>query len=566
MNDIIEIHEEVLTYLLGVREYQPDLRFSLRRTNREGRLEDGYWFYGNEYYVAISFWSGNDWKNRTPNIIFVILENGQTYLEVNVSDSPVKREFAERFMVPGLNLYSDGKRYRKSYSWGADYMSSLMDFVGDEKPSIDKLLVINKDFFESRGLDDKIGFIPEVEFERALEKTLSFRDKVSRNPLTQENKGLENIEIRGFGAIKFASIRGIPEDNQWIFLTGENGTGKTTVLKAIATFLSMEQWNPGDINGHFDTMIRACLYTDNSEMVSGEISPLDGPGPMGILLASGFAAYGASRLTNLSGTKGVVSQYKKRSKPLYNLSHTDGILFDLLTKYRQWSRSKDKGKLKERFDNIKEALLELIPNLNNIIFELDQSPQKVWYVEEDENELPFARVEYHQLASGIRSMVAMFGDMMCRLFDQQPQKTDPSELTGIVLIDEIDLHLHPKLQKMLVEQLSKTFQKIQFIVTTHSPIPLLGASERSRFFKVTRNKEEDVQIVDLSDINVLEMLPNAILTSELFNMEGLFSRSAVSPDKVRTEDNYKDIVINDKVRAGLKEIAEQIRKSDESGQ
>ncbi len=77
---------------------QPDLRFSLRRNNREGRLEDGYWFHGNDAYVAISFWSGNDWKNRTPNIIFVIFESGETRLEVNVTDSQIKREFVQQIL------------------------------------------------------------------------------------------------------------------------------------------------------------------------------------------------------------------------------------------------------------------------------------------------------------------------------------------------------------------------------------------------------------------------------------------------------------------------------------
>ncbi len=123
------------------------------------------------------------------------------------------------------------------------------------------------------------------------------------------------------------------------------------------------------------------------------------------ILVSGFAAYGASRLTNLSSATDVIKQFRKRSTPLYNLTHTDGILFDLLTKYRQWYKMKDKGKLKERLENIKLALLELIPNLNNIEFELGQIPQTIWFIEEDEHEEVFGRVRYHQLASGIRSMV-----------------------------------------------------------------------------------------------------------------------------------------------------------------
>ncbi len=92
--DILKIQEEVLVLLDEYSKRDPIFRFSMRRSNRADKLAQGYWFHGNEDYLAVSFWSGMDWKNRTPNIIFVILNTGKTYLEVNMSDSKLKKEFA----------------------------------------------------------------------------------------------------------------------------------------------------------------------------------------------------------------------------------------------------------------------------------------------------------------------------------------------------------------------------------------------------------------------------------------------------------------------------------------
>lgn len=68
----------------------------------------------------------------------------------------------------------------------------------------------------------------------------------------------------------------------------------------------------------------------------------------------------------------------------------------------------------------------------------------------------------------------MIGDMINRL-TRKSVPDDLSSLEGIVLIDEIDLHLHPKYQRLFVEKLTELFPKIQFIVSTHSSVPLLGA-------------------------------------------------------------------------------------------
>lgn len=75
------------------------------------------------------------------------------------------------------------------------------------------------------------------------------------------------------------------------------------------------------------------------------------------------------------------------------------------------------------------------------------------------------------LSDGQRIMLTMVGDMARRIIQLNPQ-LGPSALTetrGVVLIDELDLHLHPRWQRHIIQDLKRTFPSIQFIATTHSP-------------------------------------------------------------------------------------------------
>ncbi|MFZ3139410.1 AAA family ATPase [Polaromonas sp.] len=74
-----------------------------------------------------------------------------------------------------------------------------------------------------------------------------------------------------------------------------------------------------------------------------------------------------------------------------------------------------------------------------------------------------------QLSDGERCMLALVGDLARRLSLLNTERTDPLEGEGVVLIDEIDLHLHPRWQRTVVASLERTFPNCQFIVTTHSP-------------------------------------------------------------------------------------------------
>ena len=77
-----------------------------------------------------------------------------------------------------------------------------------------------------------------------------------------------------------------------------------------------------------------------------------------------------------------------------------------------------------------------------------------------------------QLSDGEKCMIALVGDLARRLVIANPMQEDPLLGNGIVLIDEIELHLHPEWQKSVLPRLLQTFPNVQFVVTTHSPLVL----------------------------------------------------------------------------------------------
>lgn len=95
-------------------------------------------------------------------------------------------------------------------------------------------------------------------------------------------------------------------------------------------------------------------------------------------------------------------------------------------------------------------------------------------------------LEVELLSDGIRSVLAMIGDIAYRCIKLNPHLGlgAAKEARGVVLIDEVDMHLHPRWQQLILGQLREAFPKVQFIVTTHSPQVLTSVpSESIRILK-----------------------------------------------------------------------------------
>jgi len=94
-----------------------------------------------------------------------------------------------------------------------------------------------------------------------------------------------------------------------------------------------------------------------------------------------------------------------------------------------------------------------------------------------------------QLSDGEKCALAMIGDLARRLAIANPSLEDPLQGYGVVMIDEIDLHLHPAWQRMIIPGLLRTFPNCQFILTTHSPLVLSHVRADSVFILKKEGRE-----------------------------------------------------------------------------
>jgi predicted ATP-binding protein involved in virulence len=104
-------------------------------------------------------------------------------------------------------------------------------------------------------------------------------------------------------------------------------------------------------------------------------------------------------------------------------------------------------------------------------------------------------IELDWLSDGERGLLALAGDLARRLAMTYPDSVNPLHEAGLVLIDEIELHLHPEWQRIIIQRLTQTFPGCQFIVTTHSPQVLSNV------------QPECIHILAIEDDNVVVKRP-----------------------------------------------------------
>jgi hypothetical protein len=123
------------------------------------------------------------------------------------------------------------------------------------------------------------------------------------------------------------------------------------------------------------------------------------------------------------------------------------------------------------------------------------------------------------LSDGYRSVLALAGDLVWRLITAYPNSSNPLHETGVVLIDELDIHLHPVWQRNIAGWLRTQFPNIQFIVTTHSPMVAAGAGEDSLTIKLMQNGGTPIPITQ----SLFAMSVDDILQSEAFGFLSTYS-------------------------------------------
>lgn len=288
--------------------------------------------------------------------------------------------------------------------------------------------------------------------------------------------------------------------------------------------------------------------------------------------AKNVIAYGSSRLVPREVVKeaGVYNMVR-------SLFKTGSALRDIEDEYMNWYvRQSESSIVKARYESVKNLFEEVIPELELVIrkddsrsggFRLDYKLQN----ENTDNEL----LAFDRLSAGYRNILAILGDLVLNLYELQPMVTDIKALGGIVLIDELELHLHPNWQHKLPKLLSDAFPNVQFIASTHSPIPLLGAPEGAVFLKVDRDQERGIFVERLEGLEkeIEDLLPNTVLSSPLFGLKDLRSIKHKEENPVKVEDDYAEIerkaALEDALNKRLAEFdfSEDLKKEqDEKGE
>lgn len=163
------------------------------------------------------------------------------------------------------------------------------------------------------------------------------------------------------------------------------------------------------------------------------------------------------------------------------------------------------------------------------------------------------RLPFRMLSDGYRNTLGMIADIAYRMAVLNPQLLDnvTRETSGVVLIDEIDLHLHPKWQRHIVNDLKAVFPKVQFIVTTHSPNIL------------TTIKKENVIIIE--DCKIVKHTPYTYgrdINSILFDVMEVRQRPESTQEKI---DEVYELISRDDLASAekkLNELAEVIGEDD----
>ncbi|MDR2116975.1 MAG: AAA family ATPase, partial [Planctomycetaceae bacterium] len=129
---------------------------------------------------------------------------------------------------------------------------------------------------------------------------------------------------------------------------------------------------------------------------------------------------------------------------------------------------------------IQNALICIFDNFSSL--RVEQNSFQI-IIDKDGNSL-----ELSQLSDGEKSLIALVSDLAQRLSIANPTLENPLEGEGVILIDEIDLHLHPQWQRMILPKLTETFPNCQFIVSTHSP-QILGEIRSENVIVLTDSKD-----------------------------------------------------------------------------
>jgi WD40 repeat protein/predicted ATP-binding protein involved in virulence len=382
---------------------------------------------------------------------------------------------------------------------------------------------------------------------------------------------LKRIELKNIGPFENLSLR---FDKNWNVLLGDNGVGKSTILKAIATAFVGEDSRPfadrivktGTSNASItmefeDDEGRIKYITSISQTDSGAMVKSVPATPIRVKkgLMLGFPA-----LRTISWDRSSESSLVGKERPVSDdlLPLIVGEPDPRLDSLRSWLIQLDHiiespestPILKNRYISLRDRFFEVIekltPGLKIKYHKVDAGSKKV-LIETDDGIVPIESV-----SQGTTSLLGWIGVVLQRYFDiyGHLENTDKTDNTfknyALVLIDEIDAHMHPLWQQLIIPTLRDVFPKLQFIATTHSPLIVAGMPP-NQLFRFIRDEKGAVVQVKVSQ-KMSDGRADQILTNDLFGLE-----SSINLDMQKKIEEFTDLSVRtDLEKKDEKKLAE----------
>ncbi|MCU7506099.1 chromosome segregation protein SMC [Klebsiella quasipneumoniae] len=184
------------------------------------------------------------------------------------------------------------------------------------------------------------------------------------------------------------------------------------------------------------------------------------------------------------------------------------------------------------YKNVINAILKFLPEFESINLVYSETDFKLVLTKDG------IELDAQQLSQGEKTILTLVGDLARRLSLLNPELQNPFEGKGIVLIDEIDLHLHPMWQQKIIERLLTTFPNVQFILSTHSPQVLSTVPARS--IRILEEVQDE-----LGNTSIKAIKPR-YQTKGLINSDALLYGMGTDPvppvNEVKWLEDYKEAI------------------------
>ena len=308
------------------------------------------------------------------------------------------------------------------------------------------------------------------------------------------NYFIKNIHINKLFHLNDFDIPISREEFPHLIIPGKNGSGKTVLLNAISDFLNiikndksadflgyqkqLDTWN-NNLRNATDERGRM-LAQQQVEHISNRIQNLYGKIDLqSDLLGSIIEKYNKGEFVIAfyqADRKVKMSETKNPTKPVYNkkgdvkdtaTSQFLNFLSDLKIQEalaRNEKQTKDADEINAWFEDF-EGMMRQIYQDNNLSLEFNYRDYSFKICTEGK------KFKFTEVSDGFAAVLDIVADLILKMQDDN-SLTRSYQKEGIVLIDEIETHLHLALQKVIMPLLTKVFPNIQFIITTHSPFVL----------------------------------------------------------------------------------------------